>query len=253
MDNQETVAFRISDDADAGTLRYPKLFTLDEFKVKYGEDNCTVMLQDRERQLYGQKARTLATELASDGDWMQNVQIALDAWKPCDDRPPTEIEEIAQRLLAMPPQAQGQLYRILERAAAKDKEEKARQEGEDAAQQSQALEDKFQAPADVGEPLTAPQQEPAVTSFEVSGAEQDQQAASNAKAVEVAGEGHASDIEANAEDYAAPTAFDEGGTEGVIAVDPRWRDVYTDTPITEEGQASSEVGMPPQPTEGRVD
>lgn len=238
MDNsEETTSFDLVTGDSQEYLHYPKLFTLNQFKERYGEDNCTIMLQDRELELYIDKARTLACEVTGDPDWGENVQAALDAWKPCDDRPPTEIEAMIQRLLGMPEQAQVQFYRLIKAELSKKAAEQARVDADKAAEQDQAIKKKlFQPPADVGPPVTRPQQEPEPpASFESIGRERDQerdQAAENARAVEAVKAAHAADIEANAEDFAAPTAFEQGGDEDIIVEEP----------------AQTEVGMPPPPT-----
>lgn len=227
MDNQEKEAFVGTSGAG---YEYPKLFTIEQFAERYGPDNCTIMLQDRERQLYCAKQAELSKQaFAQDEDAHQNMQTALDAWKPCDDRPPTEMEAKAQEVLSMSPQAQAVFIRHITAGIAQQAEEKANVDAEKAAQQSQTIDDKFEPPADIGPPVTQPQQEPPIpTSFEQLGADADQ-AAGNAKAVEAAEAVHAADIEASGDDLRAPTAFDEGGLEGA----------------TEEEPAQTEVGMPP--------
>lgn len=234
MDSQERVSFAISQNKDAPIFTFPKLYGLGDFEVKYGEDNCTIMLQDREKQLYIQKAAKLSTEIpANEVDWERNIQTALDAWKPCDDRPPTEMEAKALEVLSMSPQAQRDFIRHITAGIAEQAQEQARVDAEKASEQAQTLDEKFQPPADVGPPVTQPQQEPPIpASFEQLGAEADQ-AAENSKAVQAALAGQDADIQANAEDFKATPAFEEGGGEDVI----------------EEAPGQKEVGMPPQPTE----
>lgn len=238
MDSQETVRFEggikhLSTNPGASHFEYDKLFTLDQFEEKYGEDNCIIMLQDQERTLYYQKVHALDRVIKGDPDRDRNIQVALDAWKPCDDRPPTAMEAKAQEVLSMSPQAQAVFIRHITAGIAQQAEEKARVDAEKATEQSQTIDNKFQPPADIGPPVTQPQQEPpAPASFEQLGADADQ-AAGNAKAVEAAEAVHAADIEASGDDLRAPTAFDEGGLEGA----------------TEEEPAQTEVGMPPQQTE----
>lgn len=240
MDNQERVRFEagikhLSTNPGASHFEYDKLFTLSEFVERYGQDNCTIMLKDQERVLYGQKVCALDNVMKGDPDRDRNIQVALDAWKPCDDRPPTEIEAMVQKLLGMPDQAQAQLYRLVGEAVKRQDQEQARIDAEKANEKAQAIQDKFNPPADVGPPVTTPQQEPAeVASFEQIGADADQ-AAQDAAAVESAQAAHAADIEANAADYTAPSAFEEGGNEGAIAEEP----------------AQTEVGMPPRPITGQ--
>lgn len=225
MDNEPRETFK---GADHEIYEYPKLFTLDQFEAKYGEDNCTIMLQDRERQLYMAKQSDLSMQtFAQDEDAHQNMQVALDAWKPCDDRPPTEMEARAQEVLSMSPQAQAVFIRHINAGIAEQAAEKARVDAAFAAGLSQVIEDKFRPPADVGPPVTRPQQEtPIPTSFEQLGAEADR---ANAEVVDAARQVSAAEIQAATEHFAAPTAFEEGGLEGA----------------TEEGPAQTEVGMPP--------
>lgn len=233
MDSQETVSIPIRTPDQDFSVHYPKLFTLQDFEAKYGPDNCTIMLQEQERTLYGGKVSELCAAMRSDPDTEVNVQTALDAWKPCDDRPPTEIEAMVQRLLGMPDQVQAQLYRLIEAELSKKAAEQAQVDAEKAAEQIQAAEKKFQPPADVGPPVTRPQQEPEPpASFESIGQDKDQGVA-NADAVEAAEAVQEADIEASGEDLKAAPAFEEGGSEGVIVEEP----------------AQTEVGMPPPPTE----
>lgn len=212
MDNQEKEAF-------AGTggagYEYPKLFTIEQFEERYGPDNCTIMLQDRERELYRAKQAELSKQtFARDEDAHQNMQTALDDWKPCDDRPPTEMEAKAQEVLSMSPQAQAVFIRHITAGIAQQADEQANVDAQRAAEQMLKLDGKFSPPADIGPPVTKPQQEPpAPASFEQLGADAD----------------HAADIKASGEDLRAPTAFDEGGLEGA----------------TEEAPEQTEVGMPP--------
>lgn len=230
MDNQEKAAFKGAGDE---LYEYPKLFTLSEFTERYGEDNCTIMLQNQELGLYrGKQVELSRQDFAKDEDAHQNMQAALDAWKPCDDRPPTEIEAMVQRLLSMPHQAQAQLYRLIGDGVEKQEAEQAQVDAVRATEQSQAIDEEFRPPENVGPPVTKPQQEPAApASFEELGAQADQ-ATGNAKAVAAAQEGHEADVAANSEDYSAPTAFEQGG----------------DEEATEEGPAQTEVGMPPPQT-----
>ena len=233
MDSQETVGIAVRLGEDTPILTYPKLFTLDQFKERYGEDNCTIMLQDRENELYKARLAQYAQDFNGEADFTTNLQVALDAWKPCDDRPPTAMEARAQEILNLSPQAQAVFIRHITAGIAKQKQEQAAIDAGKADEQVQAIQDRFQPPADVGPPVTEPQQAPPIpTSFEQIGADADR-AAENAKAIQATLAGHAEDIEAGGEDFQAPTAFEEGGNEDAIVEEP--------------GQ--TEVGMPPPATE----
>lgn len=208
-DKYEQVEFAIKVGEDTPNFNYPRLYTLAEFLEKYGEDSCAIMLQDRERLLFQNKAVELLNAITSGPDRFQNVQVGLDAWKPCDDRPPTRLEELAQEMLNLPPQAQAVVRMHVNKGIEAQKKEDAAKQAEVAAQTVEEIADKYTT-EDVGAPVTTFQTYPEqLQSFEEIGQ-------TNDDAVKAAQAGQEAALQENAEDYAAPTEFAEGGTEGVV-------------------------------------
>ncbi|KKN00438.1 hypothetical protein LCGC14_1137720 [marine sediment metagenome] len=210
-DNAEQVEFEIRVGEETPKFNYPKFYTMSEFLERYGEDNCTIMLQDRERVLFQTKAVELLNAITGP-DRYQNVQVALDAWKPCDDRPPTQLEQLALKMLNLPTQAQAVVRMHLNKGIEAQAAEKAAKQAEVAAQSLEKMTDKYTT-EDVGEPVTTFQQEPDLQSFEDIGKENDE-------AVKAAQKGQEPALTENAEDYQAPTEYAEGGTEGVVIEQP---------------------------------
>ncbi len=155
---------------------FERLYTLSEFMSKYGEDNVTLMLQDREAWLYHAKAAELLDQLSADPDAQVNAQAALDAWKPHDDRPPTELEKMADQFLNLPPSAQTILRKHINAGVAAQNLVAAEAQAEVASGQVKEMESKYAPPDNVGPPIVEGAQEPALTSFEDAGREADQAA-----------------------------------------------------------------------------
>ena len=162
------------EDAKRVLVTYPRLYTLPEFLAKYGEDSVTIMLQDRESHLYHLKADELLKELGSDPDAEKNVQTAIDAWKPNDDRPPTDLETMANEFLDLSPQAQARLRKHIEDGINAKTLVDAKSQGDVATAKLKEMNEKFAPPDDVGPPMIEGQKEPTLDSFEDTGRESDE-------------------------------------------------------------------------------
>ena len=193
-------------------FEHPKLYTLSDFLANYGEDNCTIMLQDREQFLYSTRAVELLNDITGP-DRMENVQIALNAWKPCDDRPPTEAERLASAMLALPPQEQAVVRRHIDAGIEARNKEAAEKQAEVAAKSIEKLNEKYTPKEPVGPPVTQFQKEPQLESFEDQGRISDE-------AVKAAQTSQEPAIAENLQDYAAPTEFEDGSAGGVVIEQP---------------------------------
>lgn len=218
MTEQITTQVLIKMGDETVSFDYPKLYTLPEFLDKYGEDNLTIMLQDREKAMYQGKAIEYLNAMKAEADRVANTQIALNDWKPCDDRPPTELEVLAQSILNMPLRAQKAIDRHIRNGIMAAQAEKAKEDAETAAQAVEDISKKYASDEPVGEPVTTLQTEPDLETFEDQGK-------ANDAAVQAAQEGQEAALAENAEDYKADAAF------------PQHEDAAA-------GQV--EVGMPPQ-------